>query len=282
MSFGFALTGGSIFNAPTSPTATNNPGKQEIVFSSESAKKNLQLQTFTVKNTCQQTLAVDFLIDISGSMKFGDKQPKEKEALNAFTSRMGETSVIGIQTFSSNVYDNVQISYLKDVRNQVQSTISGLTADGATSTRDALKLAQQKLSAAITQKKFPGYKYSLVLLTDGVPEAAGLLPYDNQKCLVTVPDAALGGDRCFAKIQDPRGTPTDPTNIASQIKNLGVDIYSIGLTSENSSDKTLQPYLEALLQDVASQPLSTHYYTSLNGENLTNVLNNVLSSICKE
>jgi len=279
-SLSFFLVGGNLFNMPTSPTPAAYPGKQEIVFSSESAKKNLQLQTFTVKNTCESKIAVDFLIDISGSMGFdnGIKQTNEKNAVKAFTSRMVDKSVIGIQTFSSPqlVRENVPLSYYKDSKAQVQNTINTLPADGATSTRDAFNLAKQKLSAAISQKKFPGYKYVIILLTDGIPEAEPIKT-DSNSCEIVVQDTERNVPRCFAKIQDPR----IPTDISAEIKGQGVEIYSLALTSPHSSDRALQPSLTKLLQDVASTPLSTHFYSSDNGQDLKTQLDSVFTDICE-
>ncbi len=283
-SFAFFLNGGNLFTPPSFPPLPENGpgGTQEIVFNQvqDPGKKNLQLQTFTVKNlptptpSCLSQIAVDFLIDISGSMAFGDKQAKEKEALSAFTQRMGDTSVIGIQTFSRGAQENVPISLYKDVKPQVQATINSLTASGNTETRTGLTLSKQKLQEAISQNKFPGYKYSLVFITDGVPETTNP---NEQDCIATA-TRDDGYRRCFARAQDPRV----PTNLGTEIKDLGVDVYSISITSQEGSDVALQPHLDALLQNIASQPLATHYYTSLNGGNLNTILDNVLNTICQE
>lgn len=279
VTFSFLMMGGS-FPIEPSPTTKgpNNPGEQQIVFEQvpDPEKPNLQLQTFKVKNVCQSKIAVDFLIDVSGSMRFGNKQNEEKAALRAFTGKMVDDSVIGIQVFSSpnNVRELIPISYYKDVKQQVQNTISTLTADGATSTRDGLSLAQQKLAAAINQNKFPGYKYSLVFLTDGVPETTNL---NEQNCVAeAIRDDGLR--RCFARAQDPR----TPPNVGLQIKNLGVEVYSINITSQEKSDVEFGPHLEALLKDVASLPTSEHYYVSLNGSGLTGVLDKVFANICSQ
>ena len=275
--FSFYLVGGKFPKMFDPAGPPSNPGKQKIIFPSESAKKNLQLQTFTVKNSCESKIAVDFLIDISGSMGFdgGIKQTNEKSALRAFTARMVDASVIGMQTFSKSTQEVVPISYYKDVRSQVDSTINSLPADGWTSTRSGFELVKQKLSAVLTQDKYPGYKYFLILITDGVPESEPLFT-DADHCEVVVQDVERNTPRCFAKIQDPR----IPSNLAADIKNSGVEIYSLALTSPHSSDRDLQPYLTKLLQDVASTPLSTHFYSSDNGTDLKTQLDSVFKDIC--
>lgn len=265
--FAYYLTGGNLPSSKSSTYTTNNPGTQEIVFqqTNDPSKKNLQLQTFTVKNACVSKIAVDFLIDVSGSMRSNNKIEKEKEALRAFTAKMTNDSVIGIQTFSDtgNIKERLPLSYFKDVKRQVESTINGLSPLGGTHTRSGFELANQKLADAINQNKFPGYKYNLVFLSDGIPEMAGATD-----CV------ARSGTRCFARAQDPR----EPINIPQGIKGLGVDIYSIAIISP--TEAAFEVPLKQLFRDVSSDPDSSYFYESADGENLTNILNSVFTNIC--
>ncbi|HUQ85688.1 MAG TPA: VWA domain-containing protein [Candidatus Limnocylindrales bacterium] len=281
-SFAFVLMGGVLPVAPeASVEAPKNTGEQEIQFeqNADPGKKNLQLQTFTVKNTCEDKLAVDFLIDVSGSMAFGNKQVNEMNALNSFADRMSDTSVIGIQIFSdpTNVREIIPLSLFKDVKNEVRATINNLPASGATSTRSAFSLAKLKLTEAITKNRYPGYNYSLVFLSDGIPET---IMFESEKnstnCLATSPDPInIGATRCFARAQDPR----TPTNIPEEIKLQGVDIYSIAIT--DPKDQPMKTELLQLLQDVSSDPDSTYFYESVDGNDLTTILDYVLKSICE-
>ncbi len=271
IAFSFHMVGGKLPQQSIPTTTSDQANKQEIVFEQvkDPGKKNLQLQTFTVKNTCENKMAVDFLIDVSGSMRENNKIGKEKDALKAFSARMNDTSVIGIQTFSSSVQEKIPLSYYKDVKGQVQNTINSLPANGWTSTRSAFELAHQKLSGVISQNKFPGYKYALILLSDGVPETADGAS-NPKNCLL------ISNGRCFALAQDPRV----PTNLSTDVKNLGVSIYSIAITS--SGDKTMEKELIQLLQDLSSDPDSKFFYNSIDGNNLTTVLDNVFNDICKQ
>jgi hypothetical protein len=279
--FSFLLMGGVFPDPPAATTkAPEGIENQEIVFEQDKdpGKRNLQLQTFTVKNTekaCEDKIAVDFLIDVSGSMAFGNKRINQRNALNNFVSRMKDNSVIGIQIFSdpNNVREVVPISLYKNVKTQVQNTINTLPANGATSTRSAFELARQKLLDAINQKKFPGYSYNLVFLSDGIPEVAGII-HNSDNCLVIAPDSRLGGTRCFAKAQDPRS----PTDIPQIIKTQGVDIYSIAIT--DPGDQPMKNELLRLLQDVSSDPDSTYFYESVDGNDLTTILERIFTSIC--
>jgi len=279
-SFAYLMMGGTWPDAPQENTTSENPGKQDIVFEqvTDPAKKNLQLQTFTVKNACTDKIAVDFLIDVSGSMQQDGKIGKTRTALRAFTDRMSDSSVIGMQIFSDpdNVKEIIPLGLYTGVKVQeVKNAITNLRARGSTSTRSGFKLAYEKLSQAIGQNKFPRYKYNLVFLSDGVPEIDGIV-HNDANCLARAP---IGNKiRCFAKEQDPRGTPTDPEHIPSEIDTLGVDIYSIAITSR--FDAGLKEELLQLLRDVSSDPDSKYFYESIDGDNLTTVLDTVLKSIC--
>jgi hypothetical protein len=240
-------------------------------------KDNLQLKTFTV-NTCNQTSAIDILIDTSGSMTDDNKIGKLKEALRGFTSHLKGSSAIAMQTFSADAKDVVKWDLYKNNKQQVQAAINGLNADGWTSMRDGFQLAKERLFEAKSKNKFPGYNYYLLVISDGVPE----IPPDRPRtCYVQVPDPLEAPAlRCFAKEQD----PTVPTNLPSDIKNYKIPIYAIGLYSNNSSDLQLEPYLIHLLRDqIASQPSSNFYFEYNSGntsENLKKIFNSIVTNIC--
>ena len=152
--------------------------------------------------------------------------------------------------------------------------ISGLTPKGGTPTKDAMEVAYNQLQQSINNDDYPGYKYNLILMTDGVPEK---LPQRTCYPGTEVPDPKDKPFRCFAEDQD----PTTPINIPQEIKDLGVDVYAINVYSPSwSSDKALYPYLNAFLTKVASTPTSTHLYTSVNGSDLSKVLQSIDQNIC--
>ncbi|HSX09613.1 MAG TPA: vWA domain-containing protein [Candidatus Saccharimonadales bacterium] len=235
-------------------------------------KKNLQLETFNVDN-CGDNSAMLFVIDTSGSMQFDGKIQNEKKALTYFTGNMGGLSAIGINDFGDIAKQDLPLNYYKDVKPQVKQVINDLDAHGYTKTRDAMQMAYDELKQSIDNEDYPGYKYNLVLLTDGVPEVP-----PPRSCYVQFADPNTAPlMRCFAAEQD----PTVPTNIPDQIRNLGVDIYVINVYSPSyHSDAEMFPYLNTLLKKVASQPTNTHYYVSINGSNLSQVLQTINSSIC--
>jgi hypothetical protein len=235
-------------------------------------KQNLQLETFNVDN-CGDNSAILFVIDTSGSMTYANKIGNEKNALSYFTSNMGGLSAIGIDTFGQDVKTEVPLNYYKDVKTQVKQVINGLSPAGGTPTRDAMNLAYNQIKKAVTDEDYPGYKYNVVLMTDGVPEI-----FPPRTCYVTTydpRDAPL--PRCFAEEQD----PTVPTNIPDEIRNLGADVYAVNVYSPTwASDAFMFPYLNTLMQKIASQPTSSHYFVSINGGNLSQILQSIDNSIC--
>ncbi len=235
-------------------------------------KRDLQLETFNVDN-CGDNSALLFVIDTSGSMTYANKIGNEKNALNYFTDNMGGLSAIGIDTFGQDVKTEVPLNYYKDVKPQVKQVINGLTPDGGTPTKDALQLAYQQLKSSIDNDEYPGYKYNVVLMTDGVPEI-----FPPRTCYITTydpRDAPL--PRCFAEEQD----PTIPVSIPDEIRNLGADIYTVNVYSPSwASDAFMFPYLNTLMQKIASQPTNTHYFVSINGSNLSQILQNIENNIC--
>lgn len=285
----FLMTGGSPPMDPNGPAAPTIPpgynpekdGKQTIVYSardqSADARENLQLKTFTI-NECLDKIAVNFLVDTSGSFAYDGKLDNLKQSLKRFTERMSNYSVIGMQTFSANVQERIPLDYYINQKIQAEATIDSLQPSGNTRTRDGFKLAQQLIDQSKRDKKFEGYQYVLVLLTDGIPE---MNPTQSRTCIgpqiadpLTAP--AL---RCFAREQDPRV----PSNIPAALKASGVTIYSVGIYSPNRpSDAFFQPQLEQLLKDVASPPSQQFYFSSVHGGNLNTILDKIFNSICRK
>jgi hypothetical protein len=288
-----AITAGSVLsggNVPVDPTGPGGPptlppyfdqsdyDQQKIVLPSGAltpnpSDKELQLKTFTV-NTCGTTTAVDFLIDTSASMEDYGKIDKVKTALQNLEKKFSKRTAISIQTFNAAVQQPVPWGLYKDNKTQVDATFAGLKPQGWTTTRDGFKAALQNLQTAIQGNKYPGYHYALVLMTDGVPE---IPPTQPRTCEAQFPDPyEAPAQRCFAKEEDPR----IPSDLSAQVKALGVQIYSIGIFSELSSDVLMEPYLTKLLQEVASPPLNTHYYGTLDANGIDTILTNLFSQFC--
>lgn len=273
---GMTFTGGIIPLDNVIPVSTPAAGDQAaggqiiVTQTATNPKNNLQLETFGIEN-CQKTLAVDFLIDTSSSMNENNKLSELKQSLTSFLGSLSDNSVIGVQSFSTQTRNIADLDYYKNNKTTLSNFVTHLSANGSTSTRDAFTLAEQKLSDAITQNKFPGYNYSLIFISDGAPTSG--LDKSLNDCLVYKNTPA--GPLCFSKREDPR-TPPD---ISQQIKGMGVKIFSIGIFG--ADDAPIRPYEEQLFQDVSSQPLSTYYYETLSASNLPTIFNTISSKVCQ-
>jgi hypothetical protein len=231
---------------------------------------NLQLQTIRFKQ-CASQVTIDLLLDVSGSMDFPtetnvSKISRLKEAVSNLTNKMGDSSIIGIQTFrgigeidlQASLTDLVPISYYSDVKNTLLSKINSIFANGSTPTHDALAFSFDKLEEA--QSKFPDRKFNFILISDGAPCPG-----------VGCPDhpASLAGNN-----QDPREFTPNPAN---QIKDLGINVYTIGIYDRNQAKDT---NLENLLIDTASK--RGNYFNAGAGDAVKNLLNVIAEKICKE
>jgi len=299
MMAGTLLSGGFIPVDPNSPKGppTLPPYFQEmgqdtqrIVFPSGSPdpRNNLQLKTFKV-NVCGSKAVIDLLVDTSESMVDDGKINRLKEGLREFTQKLAPSAVIGIHTFSGTVQERVPLDYVSANRTLVTSTIDSMSPDGWTRMRDGFQLVKEKVVDAIQKDKYPGYKYFVVLLSDGVPE---IPKTQNPRTCKTPPgvvndplwcgnqNCAAGEGRCFTEEQDPR----EPTNLAQDLKDVGVEVYSVGIFSQSAvSDQVMRPYFEELLQNVASEPSSAHYFgTDQNALNLEEILQSLVTSLCDE
>lgn len=269
-------------NGPAGPPTLEpyyNPDdypKQRIITPTgpKTQDNNLQLKTFNV-SACAENSAMIFLIDTSGSMKFSGKMDNTKKALKYFTDNMGGKSVIGLYSFSKDVKELVPINLYKDVKTDVDNSIKDLKPDGWTRTKDGMERVYQEMKSMIDDKVYPGYAYNLILMTDGVPEVP---PDQPRTCYVQADDPNTApAKRCFAQEQDPRV----PRNIPNDIKDMGVNVFSVNIYSPNyPSDVVMFPHLEKLLKEIASADVKDHYYSSVNASNLQAILDNISSSIC--
>lgn len=167
-------------------------------------KKSLQLKTLKFKEECSETITMDLLLDRTGSMNKATpmgqtKISRLKEAVLALTNSLSDSSIIGIQSFSSdtltyadNITNDIPISFYKDVSKIISPKVNALIANGNTPTHNALAFSLDRLREGIS--KFQGRKFNFILISDGEP----------------VPPN-----------QDPRLYTPNP---ADEIKNLGISV----------------------------------------------------------
>jgi len=266
----FLLAGGNPFpkNQLTEPPRGVYEIDEETLKADPEGRGNLQLRTIGFKE-CADQAAVGLLVDRSGSME-GQKIEALKTALRGFGSSLGDQSIVGLYSFSSDYFsatiirEDVPFSRFGDVRSRYDQAVGSLNALGATYTRAALQFVKDKIIAA--QAQYPEKDFVLVFMSDGIPEA-------------NPADCASGrqfGTSCFANSQD----PTQPSDIIDAIKNAGIEIYSIALYNQNDpKDIYFLPDMRRVLQTVASS--SETYYETPNPEDLQKIYSEISARICE-
>ncbi len=223
------------------------------------AQKGLQLKTIKFKE-CSNTVTIDLLLDTSGSM--GDPTPsgiskiqRLREAVLSLVEKAQDESIIGIQSFSSELIANeVPVSYYKDVKSIVPLKLAGLGHSGSTPTYEALAFSYNILKDAIP--KFPPErKFNFIFVSDGAP----------------CPGIGCPGQP--GSNEDPRLYNPNPVD---QIKGLGVTVYSLGIFSPQ--DRINAFVLEDLLKSIASTP--SNYYAANTGDDIKLLLAQISNKIC--
>lgn len=256
------------FDEDQEPTPTGKPN-------------NKQLQIQELKN-CSDSLAVEFLLDTSGSMDNGGKINTLKESLNFFVGKLKKNAVVGIRTFSDKTNLQVSFDFYKNNQGVVGSIISGLTPGGGTSTRDAFIETQKDLKDALVKKEFKNYTFNLIFFSDGIPETVdGNTNKEGRKC---TPEPRLqSGFRCFDTRQDPTNSSLVGGNIAQQIKNLknkdekNVRIFSV-LLFDSVKDAFFKTEEEAIMERVASTP--EDFYKTTSPDDLQRIFKQIITQVC--
>lgn len=229
----------------------------------DSGKDNLQLGTFPFKE-CSESVAVGLLVDTSGSMDFG--QPRKidelKKALISFSEKLTDNSVIGLYQYSVDPASVVAFQTYELAKGRFEGDVTGLEPQSATYTRRAFEYIKPRLLAA--QQTYPDHEFALIFFSDGIPESFERVcePY---RC------TPQSSERCFDSTQD----PTVPTDIAQEIKDAGIRIYSITLL--DTTDYCYNNELANMMKKIASPD---SYRETSNQEDLTKIYNEITFSFC--
>ena len=228
---------------------------------------NLQLRTIRFKECGEQTTIV-LMLDKSGSMNSNTPSGARKidrliEAVVTLANSLSDESVIGVQDFSNptgvvgqnDINTLIPVSFYKDVKTQVEPAVRSLSgkAVGSTPTHDALAYSYSELLQAMPL--FPDKQFDYIFVSDGAP----------------CPGIGCGGT-VGGPDQDPRLYSPNP---ADQIKELGVNIYTLGIydLGQNKSQ------LSALLRDIASTP--DNYFEATTADDTGKLLTAISERICQ-
>ncbi|MGE5041980.1 MAG: vWA domain-containing protein [Candidatus Levyibacteriota bacterium] len=242
----FFLAGG-IPRFDYSPT-DNTPAGEVVVETPGASQDSLQLKKLKFKQ-CAGTLTMDLLLDRSGSMDLTTpsgvkKLDALKSAVLEITKKLTDESIIGIQSFDSVSRTNdVPINFYKNVKDTIPPALNAMAPGFQTPTHDALAFSYGLLADAVP--KYTGRKFGFIFITDGLP----------------IPSS-----------QDPRLFNPNP---ADQIKNLGVDVYTLGVHSPNDQ---LTIDFSTLLKSIASKP--GNYYEAPSADDIGNILKEITNKLC--
>lgn len=280
--FSVLLTGGF---TTSDPQPFNTIGSFAAEFANEGGikeEKTLQIQalkpvtptptppgttpTPSPTGACQpgRRVAVDLLLDTSGSMNSSSKINLLKGAVIQFAGNLRPDDVIGVQQFSSPIdlggtgaRDVISIGpYNQTLFNQVINQLS--PTNGFTHMRAGFELTRQRINAGRQQYSSSNYNWVLIFLSDGIPE--------DESVVSSVP--------VFAESQN-------PTDIANQLK-VDTRIITIGLDMDafrNAGYPNITDQGRNLLRSLASAPTSQNYIESPTGIQLQSIFNNLNSSV---
>jgi Ca-activated chloride channel family protein len=235
-----AFVSGIFPKGQISPIDPNGPKYKPITDGDTQNKKTLQLKTIKFE-ACSQTVAVEMVLDRSGSMQ-GKKLQDLKTASLFFVSKLTDDAPIGIVSFDSTVREDLPIQPYKDVKGRVETIIRGYNAGTNTYTRDAMIRAKQALEVGMP--KFPGRQFALILVSDGLPN-----PADSQNPLLS-------------------------PNVATDIKNMGVKIFTIGITQGLGGSSQ---QMRTLMGGIASP---NSFFEAPDTNQLTDIYNKIGFEIC--
>lgn len=300
----FLLTGGLV------PQIERNPENPEVVDIlvdlSPVAQQNLQMRniqavptpTFSPTPTgspsafptpsvvaCLDNSAIAIVVDISGSMggpaSAGNNERKVdvlKRALNTFLSNVPTDTVVGLFAYATE--DSVLVPFGPYGINSQALTqqINALTPSSSnplgasTNTADGLSLVYNNIIQA--KQQFPGSDFSVIFLSDGVPE--------NRECLFVDATEEYRADDGDGEICASSFTthPQYPVPVANAIKQLGANVFTVAIYKEPPYTSGTQAEIVQMMQDTASDPNSTYYIGLPNADNLEAAYSAITNRLC--
>ncbi len=278
----FAVLFSGVLFSRTSKFPNQGIYETELFGTAGTDKDGLQLSTFGVLQ-CTNKVAINFLIDNSGSMQFGEPTAKIdqlKVALRTFAEYFPPTGAIAMQTYSEAVKERVPFSIFNTSKSLFLEEVGAMGPQTATHSRDAFLVAEQNIN--LGKGLFPDYEFSLVFISDGIPESRQANNFcdgdhdgdhGDQTGEYCMPHPlAPNACRCF-------DTNQDPSDIATRIKSNGTRIFTIAFTDDHA-DADLDDKLQNLMRSIASSP-NDYFHAPLNNQ-LTNIISLIANRVCNQ
>lgn len=246
------IPGSDVFPSPTSAPVTPTPNV------GDSATGRVKADTFgitivptnpitTVPGSCAGGMAIDLLLDTSSSMKDPRSDPKIdalKEAVNNFITQIPDDAVVTIQRFDKQARSVFSPMLLKDARGAIHDAVDELrpAGEGGTHVKEGLYRAKKMMDEA--NQMFPGRSWTLIIISDGSPN-----PYPGQ----------------------------EGTAVASELKNAGVNIVTIGLDLDQEVNVSPEK-AKQLMRDMASSPAQFYDASS---DDISTIYRLITGNLCQ-
>lgn len=237
----------------------------------------LQLGSLTVGG-CQGKPAVLFLIDTSDGMSRQDGSSGTpridvlKTSLLHFASSMTDRGIIGVMTYSDTSSDDpalrVPLREIGPNRATFQTEVGKLQAGGLSYLKSGFEEAKDVL--VLAKQKYPDYQFNLIVVSSGIPQTAECATSPND------PACVCKGTLCFAKDQD----PTFPPNIAKEIKDMGVNVFSIGIAASTPEQQAFSGEFQTMMNAIASTPVTRYFTIVPSVSGMKDIMTKAGTSLC--
>lgn len=255
--FGVIIAGSIVMSNGIFPAYPQNPLERiryEISKKVDGKKRqpNLQLQYLRVK--CDRNVAVNFLIDTSGSMREGNKIAGVQAALRSFAEDFPGDGVISMQTFSDRIVEDVTAAEYGAAAEDFDAAVAALQPQSGTRTRDGFSFALQRMNTA--RLRYPNHEFHLIVISDGIPETS-----ENNR--------RLGKNHQYDPSQD-------PSDVAAAAKQVGITVHAVAL--EDTLDAEQNKRHQAIMKAAASS--SDDFYSASEEVELPGTLTKISKKMC--
>lgn len=256
-------------NYATLVEGSPNPAEKSLQISNVPAIVHTPSPSTTPAPSCTPNtkMAVDFLIDISGSMCETDltsglgrcsspsiiptdsKMGKLQAALTEFAEHLKTDDLVGIQTFETTADSPLSLGTF--VKSSFLREVDNLYPNGSTNMRGGFTEADSRIRPVIGN--YRDHKWAFILISDGRPNHID--PFSGLQ----------------ATEQD---SPLYPPDLVQPIKDLGVTVLTIGFGQDS---------VDSLLQAIASsKPGSNekYFYKAPSTSDILDKINQIAETSC--
>jgi hypothetical protein len=232
-----AMASGMFPKNQITPMDPDAPTFKPQIIEEGTQKKSIQLKTIDFEG-CSEAVGIQMIIDKSDSMDDDPvKLPNLQDSSYDFLQKLTADTPVGLITFSTSVSEPFAIQLYGDIKPDLDNFVKTLRVDGRTNTAGALARAQSSIKTGMSN--YPGRQFVIVLVTDGVYNEGG-----------------------------------SPLSTATQIKNTGVKIFTIGITQDVANRAQM-------VRDMTAVSSPNSFFEAPDTTTLDEIYNQIGSQICQ-